>query len=170
MASSRVCWRTRSCCKRRPRGLYRFRAPGAAGSDENGTVPFQAQTPCGTCRACLDACPTGALVGPYRLDARRCLAYLTIERREAVPEEFRAVQGARIFGCDACQEACPWNRRTTATAEPAFLPRPGMNPMPLADVLRLDEAAFRARFADTPLARPGREGLLAQAAALGGTP
>jgi epoxyqueuosine reductase len=122
-------------------------------------------TPCGTCRACLDACPTGALVAPYRLDARRCLAYLTIERREEVPEEFRAAQGSRVFGCDACQEVCPWNRRPAPTSEPGFWPRPGMNPMPLAEVLQLDPAAFRARFHDTALARAG-EGLRCHAVAV----
>lgn len=78
---------------------------------------------CGDCRACLDACPTGALVGPGRIDARRCISYLTIERRGDVSAEQRASCGDRHYGCDACQEACPWNRETPATAERAFYPR-----------------------------------------------
>jgi epoxyqueuosine reductase len=92
-----------------------------------------AKSYCGTCRACLDACPTGALVEPYRLDARRCISYWTIESRDPIPEEIRSRLGGRLFGCDACQEACPWNRKTPVTAEPAFQPRPGMNPVELAE-------------------------------------
>lgn len=84
---------------------------------------------CGECRACLDACPTGALVEPHRLDARKCISYLTIERTKAC--------GDRVFGCDACQEACPWNQDTLATSEEAFYPRPGMNPA-LATLLPSD--------------------------------
>ena len=108
---------------------------------------------CGSCRSCLDACPTGALVEPHRLDARKCISYLTIELRGPIPPEFRAVCGNRLFGCDACQEACPWNRRTPATAEPAFQPGPGMNPVQLAELAALDEEAFRRRFRHTPLWR-----------------
>ncbi|MBU4273793.1 MAG: tRNA epoxyqueuosine(34) reductase QueG, partial [Planctomycetes bacterium] len=90
---------------------------------------------CGSCRDCLDACPTGALTGSYQLDARKCVSYLTIESREPAPEELRAAVGDRLFGCDACQEACPWNRRTPATTEPAFHPGPDMNPVELAGLL-----------------------------------
>jgi epoxyqueuosine reductase len=115
---------------------------------------------CGSCRACLDACPTGALVAPHRLDARKCISYLTIELRGAMPEEHRAACGDRLFGCDACQESCPWNLRTPVTAEQAFCPRPGMNPVELAELSALDEAAFRARFRDTPLWRARRGGIL----------
>ena len=118
---------------------------------------------CGSCRACLDACPTGALVEAYRLDARKCVSYLTIELRGAPPAEFHAACGNRLFGCDACQEACPWNRRTPVTAEPAFQPRPGMNPIELAELRALDEAAFRGRFRHTALWRAKREGILRNA-------
>jgi epoxyqueuosine reductase len=118
---------------------------------------------CGSCRACLDACPTGALVEAYRLDARKCVSYLTIELRGAVPAELRAACGHRLFGCDACQEACPWNRRTPTTLEPAFQPGAGMNPVELAGLRALDEAAFRGRFRHTPLWRAKREGILRNA-------
>ena len=121
---------------------------------------------CGSCRACLDACPTGALMAPHRLDARKCLSYLTIESRGPLPAEFRAACGGRLFGCDACQEACPWNRRTPSTAEPAFQPGPGMNPVDLGELVSMDEAAFRRRFRHTPLWRAKREGILRNAAAV----
>jgi epoxyqueuosine reductase len=123
---------------------------------------------CGSCRACLDACPTGALVAPYRLDARKCLSYLTIESRGPMPAEYRSACGDRLFGCDACQEACPWNRATPATAEPAFQPGPEMNPLELGELLSMDEAAFRRRFRHTPLWRAKREGILRNAAAVVG--
>lgn len=129
---------------------------------------------CETCRACLDACPTGALVGPYQLDARRCLSYLTIEHQGPMSEELRPRPGGRLFGCDACQEACPWNRRTpaaTGSALSAFEPAPNGNPIELAALLAMDEAAFRATFRKTPLWRARRDGVLANAAyALGSQP
>ncbi|MGD0900965.1 MAG: tRNA epoxyqueuosine(34) reductase QueG [Thermoguttaceae bacterium] len=123
-----------------------------------------AKSYCGTCRKCLEACPTGALVEPYRLDARRCIAYLTIESREPAPEELRPRMGQRIFGCDACQEVCPWNRRAPVTSEPAFQPGPGMNPVELVELVGLDEAAFRERFRGTALLRAGNRGLVSRAA------
>ncbi len=88
---------------------------------------------CGTCRACIDACPTAAIVEPYRLDARKCISYFTIELREPIPPEQRAAIGPRIFGCDICQDVCPFNRRPPPTAEPAFQPRPDSNPIDLAE-------------------------------------
>ncbi len=126
---------------------------------------------CGSCRACLDACPTGALVDDYRLDARRCISYLTIEFRDGIPPEFREAIGGRLFGCDACQEACPWNRHTPISGEEGFRPCPGMNPVEPAELLALDEGEFRDRFRHTPLWRPGRRGILRNAAiVLGGRP
>lgn len=119
---------------------------------------------CGTCRACLDACPTGALVAPYRLDARRCISYLTIELRDHIPRELRQPQGSWVFGCDVCQDVCPWNRRAPATNEESFQPRAESNPMELAELFSLDDAAFRRRFRHTPLWRPRRRGLLRNAA------
>lgn len=118
---------------------------------------------CGTCRACLDACPTGALIEPGRIDARKCIAYLTIENRGETPEEHRAACGNWLFGCDACQNACPWNRETPSTSEPAFYPGPKMNPVEISELLALDEAGFRSRFRHTPLWRAKLEGILRNA-------
>jgi epoxyqueuosine reductase len=126
---------------------------------------------CGTCRACIDGCPTGAIVEPYRLDARKCISYLTIELREPIPPQQRASIGPWVFGCDICQDVCPFNRRGPLTAEPAFQPRPGSNPIELAELLGLDDAAFGQRFRGSPVLRAGRRGLLCRAAyALGNRP
>jgi epoxyqueuosine reductase len=119
---------------------------------------------CGSCRACLDACPTGALVDAYRLDARRCISYLSIELRELAPAELRPLEEEWLFGCDACQEACPWNRRTPATSEPGFHPAPRTNPAALASLFDLDDVAFREGFRRTPLWRARRSGILRNAA------
>lgn len=119
---------------------------------------------CGTCRACLDACPTGAFVDAYVLDARRCLSYTTIELRGPIPAELRTGQGDWLFGCDICQDVCPWNRRAPTTAEPAFQPVATMNPVELTSLFDLDEAEFRRRFRHTPLWRAKRRGLLRNAA------
>jgi epoxyqueuosine reductase len=119
---------------------------------------------CGSCRACLDACPTGALVEAYRLDARKCISYLTIELRDGIPPELREAIGDRLFGCDTCQEACPWNHSTPITAEEGFGPRAGEDPVELAELLALDEAVFRERFRHTPLRRAKRRGIVRNAA------
>lgn len=119
---------------------------------------------CGTCRACLDACPTGALVEPYRLDARRCISYLTIELREAIPGDLREPLGDWLFGCDVCQEVCPWNHRAPTSLEATFRPQAGSDPVALTELFSLDEAAFRQRFRHTPLWRAKRRGLLRNAA------
>jgi epoxyqueuosine reductase len=112
----------------------------------------------------LDACPTGAFPQAYVLDARRCISYLTIELREAVPSELRVDVGEWLFGCDICQEVCPWNSRAPESREAAFAPQPDSNPVDLAGLFELDEAAFRARFRATALWRPRRRGLLRNAA------
>jgi len=118
---------------------------------------------CGKCRRCLDACPTGALVEPYRLDARRCISYLTIELRGSIPPEFRPAIGDRVFGCDACQEVCPFNRRVPCSTEPALRPDAEMNPIELAPLFEMDDEAFRRRFRHTPLWRAKRRGILRNA-------
>jgi epoxyqueuosine reductase len=111
---------------------------------------------CGSCSRCIAACPTGAIVGPYQLDARRCISYLTIEHSGVIPMELRAAIGTRIFGCDDCQEACPWNRFAAPTANPDFAARPEQQTPELIPLLAMDEAAFSTRFQGTALRRAGR--------------
>jgi epoxyqueuosine reductase len=112
---------------------------------------------CGSCTRCLDACPTQAFLGPHRIDARRCISYLTIEHDGAIPEEFRTLMGNRIYGCDDCLAACPWNRfADAAAANRAFLPRGELAAPRLADLLALDDVAFREMFAGSPIKRIGR--------------
>lgn len=110
---------------------------------------------CGSCQRCQVACPTNAFPEPYRLDARRCLAYLTIEHAGPIPEEFRSAMANRIYGCDDCLSVCPWNRFATATEEPAFLPRAELTAPKLAELLGLDDAAFRALFSGSAVKRIG---------------
>ncbi|WP_353199190.1 tRNA epoxyqueuosine(34) reductase QueG [Sandarakinorhabdus sp.] len=110
---------------------------------------------CGSCTRCQTACPTDAFPAPYRLDARRCLAYLTIENAGPIPLEFRAPMANRIYGCDDCLSVCPWNRFAQASEEPAFLPRAELTAPKLADLLALDDAAFRALFSGSAIKRIG---------------
>jgi epoxyqueuosine reductase len=112
---------------------------------------------CGECRRCLDVCPTAAFPAPYRLDARRCISYLTIEHKGTIAPEFRAAIGNRIYGCDDCLAACPWNKFASRTADYAFLPRVELTAPLLADLVRLDDAAFRRVFAGSPIKRIGRD-------------
>jgi epoxyqueuosine reductase len=112
---------------------------------------------CGSCRACLDICPTDAFPAPYRLDARRCISYLTIEHRGPIPSEFRAAMGNRIYGCDDCLAVCPWNKFATATREAKLAARDDLKAPPLAELAALDDRAFRARFAGSPIKRIGRD-------------
>jgi len=111
---------------------------------------------CGSCRNCLDICPTRAFIGPYRLDARRCVSYLTIENKGPIPREFRAAIGNRIYGCDDCLGVCPWNKFARVTREAKLAARPDLESPPLADLARLDDAGFRARFSGSPIKRIGR--------------
>ncbi|HWB50122.1 MAG TPA: tRNA epoxyqueuosine(34) reductase QueG [Stellaceae bacterium] len=115
---------------------------------------------CGSCRACLDACPTHAFPAPYRLDARRCISYLTIEHKGMIPAALRPLIGNRIYGCDDCLAACPWNKYARAAAEPDFLPRAELTAPRLAALARLDDAAFRRMFAGTSIKRIGRDRFL----------
>ena len=111
---------------------------------------------CGRCRACLDICPTAAFPAPYRLDARRCLSYLTIEHKGPIPREFRRAMGNRIYGCDDCLAVCPWNRFARRAREPGLMPRVELTAPELADLAGLDEAGFRQVFAGSPIRRTGR--------------
>jgi epoxyqueuosine reductase len=119
--------------------------------DHDTVVPDQ----CGTCTRCLEACPTGAIVEPYRVDARRCLSYLTIETRGTLPDEWRGALGDRIYGCDICQDVCPWNRRAPASGDPAWQPREELRSARLIDLCRLSDEAWRNVLRDSPMRRAG---------------
>jgi epoxyqueuosine reductase len=112
---------------------------------------------CGSCHACLDVCPTNAFPAPYQLDARRCLAYLSIEHPGHIAEEFRAPMGNRIFGCDDCLAVCPWNKFAETARETRMALRNDLRLAPLSELAALDDAQFRARFAGTPVKRTGRD-------------
>ncbi len=115
---------------------------------------------CGTCTSCIDACPTGAITAPHRLDARRCISYLTIELKGSIPLELRPLLGDRIYGCDDCLDACPWNRFAQVSREAAFAARPAVSQLALRDFLALDEMQFRELFRGSPIKRIKRRGLL----------
>ena len=114
------------------------------------------QDHCGSCRACLDICPTGAFPAPYQLDARRCISYLTIEHKGPVDEALRPALGNRIFGCDDCLAVCPWNKFAASARDMRYAPRPELEAPALADLAGLDDAAFRKMFAGSPVKRIGR--------------
>ncbi len=147
-----------TCCLRRDAGSTFF--IGVIVTD----APFpptrhRAEDICGECHACLDACPTGALTAPYVLDARRCLSYLTIEHRGSLPRSFHAAMGDVLFGCDRCQDACPYNQSSTIRGHPAFQPRPPFAAPNPADLLAWGETAFQALAQDRPVERATWRGL-----------
>ena len=115
---------------------------------------------CGSCTACLDVCPTDAFAGPYRLDARKCISYLTIELREAIPEPLREPMGNRVFGCDDCQVVCPWNRYAVTTREKDFSPRHGLDDSELLTLFNWDEETFLSNTAGSAIRRTGYRGWL----------
>ena len=127
-------------------------------------IPLPADTPetthCGTCTRCLPACPTGAITAPYQLDARRCISYLTIELKGSIPEDLRPLIGTRIYGCDDCLAACPWNKFAVRSEDPAVAPRADLTAPDLLDLLALDDDGFRAKFKNSPIKRTKRRGLL----------
>jgi epoxyqueuosine reductase len=116
-----------------------------------------AEEHCGTCRRCIDACPTGAITAPYQLDARRCISYLTIEHASAIPEELRPLIGNRVYGCDDCQEVCPWNGFARPTGEPDFAPRHGLERAKLVELFGWSEAEFDERTRGSAIRRIGYE-------------
>ena len=128
------------------------------------TLDFESDAPlpdrCGRCTRCIDACPTAAITAPRRLDARRCLSYLTIENKGPIPAEFRRALGDRIFGCDDCLDACPWNRFAAESRDARMQPRAASWQRPLRDFLPLDERAFRDLFRGSPILRAKRRGFL----------
>ncbi len=123
--------------------------------------PDQPETDhCGSCRRCLDICPTKAFPAPYQLDARRCIAYLTIEHKGPIPHEFRSAIGNRIFGCDDCIAVCPWNKFAATSADLKLSVRENLLHLPLEELAALDDPGFRALFAGTPIKRTGRDRFL----------
>jgi epoxyqueuosine reductase len=126
---------------------------------------------CGTCRRCIDACPTDAILEPYVLDSKRCISYLSIELKGSIPKTLRQDMGDWVYGCDVCQDVCPWNEKhARPTDESVFQPRPGLDRPELHDLLRMDQEAFSSRFRKSPIKRAKRRGLLRNAAvALGNT-
>ena len=138
-------------------------------------LPLPVDTPqdnhCGTCSACIDVCPTQAITSPYQLDARRCISYLTIELKDSIPVELRPLIGNRIYGCDDCQLACPWNRFAQKTVEPDFAIRNGLDDVSLIELFAWDEATFQTRLAGSPIYRIGHAQWLRNiAVALGNAP
>jgi epoxyqueuosine reductase len=119
---------------------------------------------CGSCTRCIDACPTDAILAPYQLDSNKCIAYLTIEKRGSVPEELRPGIGRHVFGCDICQDVCPWNRKAPASTAPEFQPRPGLVNPALAWLAELSVEEFRETFRGSPIRRTKRAGLRRNAA------
>ena len=128
------------------------------------TLDLEADAPvperCGRCTRCIDACPTGAIVAPHVVDARLCVSYLTIELKGSIPEAMRPLIGDRIYGCDDCAAACPWNRFAQASQESAFAARPFVHGFALRDYLALDDEQFRTVFRGSPIKRIKRRGLL----------
>ncbi|MBW8367001.1 MAG: tRNA epoxyqueuosine(34) reductase QueG [Arenimonas sp.] len=134
-------------------------------------VDVPASAHCGTCTRCIQVCPTGAIVEPYRVDARRCISYLTIELKESIPEDMRALVGNRIFGCDDCQLACPWNKFAVRTDEPDFRARNQLDRATLAELFAWTEAEFLQRTEGSAIRRAGYTGWLRNiAVALGNAP
>ncbi len=119
---------------------------------------------CGTCTRCIEACPTDAILAPYQLDSNKCISYLTIEKRGSIPEDMRVGMGRHIFGCDICQDVCPWNRKAPASTAPEFEPRPGLVNPTLAWLAEMSAEEFRAAFRGSPIRRTKRTGLRRNAA------
>jgi epoxyqueuosine reductase len=151
-------WGKNTCLLHPEHGSWFFLGEAITDLDLASDTPLPDM--CGSCTDCLEACPTGALPAPYVLDATRCISYLTIELKGAIPEEQRPGLGRHVFGCDICQDVCPWNRKRRQHGGDPFEPRPGLAAPDLTDLSGLDEAAFRDRFRKSPLKRAKRRGLL----------
>ena len=147
----------------REKGSWFFLAALLSGEELEYDEPHDTDY-CGTCRACLDACPTKAFPEPYVLDATKCISYLTIELRDNIPESLREGIGDWLFGCDVCQEVCPWNNHVSTSAEPNFVGRPNLQLVDLCQLFEFDDDSFRYRFRRTPLWRSKRRGILRNAA------
>ncbi|MEW6568731.1 MAG: tRNA epoxyqueuosine(34) reductase QueG [Chloroflexota bacterium] len=162
-------WIGKNTCLIHPTlGSYFLLAEVLLGIELQPDPAFEADR-CGSCTRCLDACPTHCILRDRTLDATRCISYWTIERKGSIPAELRPAQGTWLFGCDICQQVCPWNLRfAAADGEPAFEPRPPLRPPDTLRLLEMDSAAFRAAFRRSPLRRPGRRGMLRNATVAAG--
>ncbi|MGC2636545.1 MAG: tRNA epoxyqueuosine(34) reductase QueG [Acidobacteriaceae bacterium] len=125
----------------------------SAQTDATSVPALLAPDRCGSCTRCIDACPTQALTGPRQMDATRCISYLTIEKRGSIPEELRSLMGRQVFGCDICQDVCPWNRRAPIAADPELAPRPALVNPALAGLAEMDEATWESWFNGSPVRR-----------------
>jgi epoxyqueuosine reductase len=139
----------------REHGSWLFLGAILAAAELEADAPHEEH--CGSCRACLDVCPTNAFPAPFQLDARRCLAYLTIEAKAQIPRDFREAVGNRVFGCDDCLAVCPWNKFAAKAKEQRMALREDLRLAPLGELAALDDAAFRVRFSGTPVKRTGRD-------------
>ena len=159
-------WNAKNTMLIHPRlGSFTFIGVILTDADLAPDLPFEADR-CGTCRRCLDACPTDAFLGPRMLDARRCISYLTIERRGELSDAEQLMLGEWVFGCDICQDVCPWNIKfAQVTDDPEFAPRPDLVAPDLKALLDADAERFERRYADTAFERPGRLGMRRNAAA-----
>ena len=151
-------WGKNTCLIDKRKGSFFFLAEIVLDLDLDYNQP--ATDHCGSCTRCLDACPTGALPEPYLLDARRCISYLTIELKGAIPRDLRPGMGDWIFGCDICQDVCPWNRKAIPSGETAFQSRPGLTNPSLPELIAMDRDGFNDRFRRHPAKRAKRRGLL----------
>ena len=142
-----------------PQGSWFFLAELLVDFPLTPDAPFT-RVDCGSCTRCIEACPTDAIVADRTVDARRCISYLTIELKGAIPQELRTRMGNWIFGCDICQEVCPWNRNAPRTSEPAFQPRSGFQHPELVEWMEMNQEEFHRRFRKSPLKRTQRRGLL----------
>jgi len=153
-------WIGKNTCLIHPRlGSYFLLAELLLGLELEPDPPFAADR-CGSCTRCIEACPTGAILPDRTLDTRRCIAYLTIELKGAIPEELRPSLGNWVFGCDICQMVCPWNRFASPEGDPAFAPRPGVRRPDLLTELALTPPEFNRKFKDSPIQRAKRRGYL----------
>ena len=162
-------WIGKNTCLIHPQGgSYYLLAEVLLGLELPPDQPFEADR-CGSCTRCIEACPTACILPNRTLDARRCLSYLTIEEKGAIPIELRAKVSQWVFGCDICQQVCPWNQRfSRPSADPAWQPRPFLDPPALAGFLALRAGSWRAPLRNSPLERPGRRGLVRNAAIAAG--
>jgi epoxyqueuosine reductase len=161
-------WIGRNTCLINPAlGSYFFLAEILLGIELESDLPFTADR-CGTCRRCIEACPTACILPDRTMDARRCIAYLTIENRQAIPSDLRSQVGERVFGCDACQTACPWNRRPAEEVDAAFSPRPGLPDADLLIQLGLSRQEFNTVYKDSPILRARWNGYLRNVAVVMG--